>query len=169
MISGMAWPPTLYKARGVSVKQPVCAICVDRTRGRTARLDLGFAVSVWLCAAHGSSAYVERNDGRDLVVTLRRIWEACACLTVPRERALAMHLARVGAVARSRARPGSYAWPALRREAERSFRRGVPAARVIRRLRKRHRGDFARVPSRGTMRRWYREVRWLAPPPRGSP
>src|SRR5262245_18278086 len=32
----MPWmsPPTLYKARQVPTKQPVCAICVDRTRGR---------------------------------------------------------------------------------------------------------------------------------------
>jgi hypothetical protein len=27
--------PSLYKCRGVPVKSPICAICLDRTRGRT--------------------------------------------------------------------------------------------------------------------------------------
>lgn len=153
MIVGMAWLPTLYKARGVPPKQPVCAICVDRTRGRTARLDLGFAVSVWLCGEHGSNAYLERNGGRDLAFTLQRIWEACACLTVPRERALAAHLARVRSVSVLRRRPGPYAWPALPHEAERAFRRGVPRDAVVRR----------------GMRRWNRERHRLAPAARGSP
>jgi len=49
---GMPWisPPTLYKARHVPTKQPVCAICVDRTRGKTQRLQLTHRVAVWLCA-----------------------------------------------------------------------------------------------------------------------
>ena len=51
---------TLYKARGVPTKQQVCAICVDRTRGKTGRLDLGRGVTVWLCADHGS--HVLRGD-----------------------------------------------------------------------------------------------------------
>src|SRR6185312_9301751 len=48
---GMPWmsPPTLYKARQVPTKRPVCAICVDRTRGKTQRLQLTHRVSVWLC------------------------------------------------------------------------------------------------------------------------
>ena len=38
----MPWTPlpTLYKARDVPTKQPVCAICVDRTRGKTHKLRL---------------------------------------------------------------------------------------------------------------------------------
>jgi len=38
--------PTLYKARGLSTKQPVCAICVERTRGRTEQVRLGYGVGV---------------------------------------------------------------------------------------------------------------------------
>src|SRR2546421_378273 len=30
----LAYVPTLYKARNLPLKRPVCAICVDRTRGR---------------------------------------------------------------------------------------------------------------------------------------
>ena len=46
--------PTLYKARRVPTKQPVCAICVDRTRAKTQRLTLTHGVAVWLCAPHAS-------------------------------------------------------------------------------------------------------------------
>jgi hypothetical protein len=42
--------PTLYKARGLpSLKRPVCAICIDRTKGRTEEIRLGYRVTVWLC------------------------------------------------------------------------------------------------------------------------
>ena len=40
--------PTLYKARGLPTKQPVCAICVERTRETTQRVALGYGVGVWL-------------------------------------------------------------------------------------------------------------------------
>ena len=36
--------PTLYKARGLATKQPVCAICVERTRGKTQKIALGYGV-----------------------------------------------------------------------------------------------------------------------------
>jgi hypothetical protein len=43
--------PTLYKARNLPLKRPVCAICMDRTRGRTEDVRLGYHVTVWLCPA----------------------------------------------------------------------------------------------------------------------
>ena len=46
--------PTLYKARGLPLKQQVCAICVDRTRGRTRRVSLTQRVVVHLCEAHAT-------------------------------------------------------------------------------------------------------------------
>ena len=155
--------PTLYKARGVPLKQAICAICVDRTRGKTQRIELGFGVSVWLCAAHGSREFMVENAGRDFVLTLHRLWQACGCLTGPRNRALEAHLRSLRPSPRSgRARPGSYGWPALRDEAEEAFRTGRSLDATIRRLRDRHARDYARVPSVFTMRRWHRERRWLA-------
>src|SRR5205085_8641864 len=64
---GMPWmsPPTLYKAGSVPTTQPVCAICVDRTRGKTERLQLTHRVVVWLCADHASPAFQTRRGGRD--------------------------------------------------------------------------------------------------------
>jgi hypothetical protein len=49
--------PTLYKARNLSTKRPVCAICLDRTRGRTEPIRLGYRVTVWLCPGHASHAF----------------------------------------------------------------------------------------------------------------
>ena len=78
--------PTLYKARGVPAKQPVCAICADRTRGRTVSLRLTHRITVWLCAAHASPEFQCRRNGRDFVVTLQRLWQAHGCLTAARAR-----------------------------------------------------------------------------------
>jgi len=161
---------TLYKARGVPTKQEVCAICVERTRGKTVNLHLGRGVSVWLCAQHGSLEFQKSRSGRDFVLTLSRLWSAHGCLTAQRRMALRDHLdANRSAPPTPRRRPGSYSWPALRREAEALFRQGAPPASVIRELRRRHEKDYATVPSIRTMRRWYTDRRWMTlPPPVGA-
>ena len=64
--------PTLYKARRVPTKQAVCAICAERTRGKTTLVELGYGVSVHLCQAHASPEFQTRRSGRDLVLTLQR-------------------------------------------------------------------------------------------------
>jgi hypothetical protein len=108
---------TLYKARGMSVKRPVCAICVDRTRGLTAR-----------------------RSGRDFVLTLQRLWGAHGCLTAARSRALSTHLAEMTERPGS-PKPGSYSWPALRRLAEDEFAEGGPPMPTITRLRGLYSGE----------------------------
>ena len=139
----------------------VCAICVERTRGRTVRVHLGRGVSVWL-AGHASDDFRRRRGGRDFVLTLHRLWSAHGCLTKPRSRALDDHLAAMRSEPPApRHRPGSYSWAALRRDAEQRFRAGEDPVRVIRDLRRRHSGGVATVPSVRTMRRWYQERRWL--------
>jgi hypothetical protein len=156
--------PTLYKARRVPTKQPVCAICVERTRGRTVPLQLGYGVIVQLCEGHASREFQTQRGGRDLVLTLQRLWRAHGCLTVARSKALRAHLtACLGSAARPR--PGSYAWPRLRREAEAAFAHGGPPMEVIAALRAEHAGGADVPPSIRTMRRWHAERRWIARPP----
>ena len=84
--------PTLYKARNLPLKRPVCAICVDRTRGRTEEVRLGYRVTVWLCPGHAAQAFQTKRGGRDFVRTLMGVWQADGCLTVARHRALDAHL-----------------------------------------------------------------------------
>jgi hypothetical protein len=158
--------PSLYKCRGVPVKSPICAICLDRTRGRTQIRELTHGVKLSLCGGHHSVEFMRSNAGRDFVVTLSRIWGAQGCLTRARSRALEAHLAAVRAVGTTitRPRPGSYAWPRLRREAEQCFARGDGILATIARLRERHARDHAKVPSIRTMQRWFAQCRWLRAP-----
>jgi hypothetical protein len=155
--------PTLYKARRVPVKQPVCAICIDRTRGRTSRVDFGYGVVVWLCQGHASVEFLTGRGGRDAVLTLMRRWEANGCLTANRHKALDAHLASLRARPPRRT-PGSYAWPALRVRAERLFAAGHGVPAVVERLSKARLGECD-PPSPHTVRRWRRERRWSARPP----
>jgi hypothetical protein len=158
--------PSLYKCRGVPVKSPICAICLDRTRGRTRLRELTHGVRLSLCEGHHSVEFMRSNAGRDFVVTLSRIWGAQGCLTRARSRALAAHLAAVRATGTTtpRTRPGSYAWPRLRREAERCFARGEGLIATIAQLREQHPRDHATVPSIRSMRRWFAQCRWLRAP-----
>lgn len=153
---------TLYTACGLG-DLPPCLICMGPGEGRRRRLGLGFGISIWLCAAHGSEAFLTRRAGRDFVASVWGAWEAAGCLGVQRRRALAAHLARVGQpVDRESRRPGSYAWPALRRDAERRFSAGEDPREVIRSIRGAHRSDVAQPPSARTIRRWFNDARWLA-------
>jgi hypothetical protein len=161
---------SLYKARGIPVKSPLCAICIDRTRGQTFSRELAYGVKIWLCEGHHSIEFMRSNSGRDFATTLLRIWQSQGCLTRARGKALEWHLRAVRTLGQQvRKRPGSYAWPKLRREAEDAFARGEGVLAVISRLRARHAGDHATVPSVRTMRRWFAQARWLRfPEPAGG-
>jgi hypothetical protein len=155
--------PSLYKARGLpSLKRPVCAICIDRTRGRTEEIRLGYRVTVWLCPGHASHAFQTKRSGKDLVRTLMGVWQANGCMTQARHRALDAHLNQLRTPP-PRHRPGSYAWPELRRHLEARYAQGAPPADP------RHLHPCttctAHTPSRRTLRRWHAERRWLNRPP----
>ena len=157
--------PTLYKARGVPNKQPVCAICIDRTRGRTVNVRLTHGISVWLCHGHADPAFQHQRSGRDFVLTLTRVWQANGCLTSARSRALDAHLARLRDRP-ARPRPGSYAWPDLRRRLEHRFAGGATPPQLSPHVRRTYASCPARPPSSRTIRRWHHQHRWLshAPP-----
>jgi hypothetical protein len=159
-----AYLPSLYKARRVPTKQPVCAICVDRTRGRTQRVWFGYGVEVWLCEGHASVAFLTQRGGRDVVLTLMAVWRANGCLTASRHRALDAHVAALRARP-ARSRPGSYAWPRMRVRAERAFARGAPISTVRRHILEAVYTN-AEPPSSRTIQRWHHERRWALPPPR---
>ena len=160
--------PTLYKAK-VPTKQTACAICLDRTRGRTQRVTLGYGVTIILCQGHASVEFMTQRGGRDFVLTLSELWKAAGCLTTARHKALDTHL-RALRPRRTRARPGSYAWPKLRLQAEQLFSTGTPLAHVTHRIRT-ARYHNANPPSTRTIHRWHHQRRWLEPgrPPPASP
>jgi hypothetical protein len=154
--------PSLYKARNIG-KQNACAICVDRTRGRTQKVGFGYGVEVWLCPGHASVEFLTQRSGRDLVVTLSGIWHANGCMTAATHRALDAHLASLRARP-ARPRPGSYAWPRVRVRCEQLFAAGASLATVVTRTRD---ADYASAepPSLRTIQRWRSQRRWVRPPP----
>jgi hypothetical protein len=123
-------------------------------------------VAVWLCPAHASPEFQRRRAGRDFARTLWEAWRATGSLTRRRERALDAHLARVQRRGGARPRPGSYAWPRLRRELEARAARGERPRAIVLSLRKRRRTNDRdpEGPSARTLYRWLAEGRWLAPP-----
>jgi hypothetical protein len=150
---------SLYKARGMSTKVPPCAICVDRTRGRSVKLTLGYGVTVWLCAAHADVDFLTKRSGRDFVRTMMGIWSANGCMTRARHRALDAHMAALQP--RPRTRPGSYAWPRLRVRAEQLYSQGATARAVSQQIDRAPRGVCER-PSLRTLYRWRAEQRHLS-------
>jgi hypothetical protein len=141
----------------------VCAICIDRTRGRTGPVTLGYGVKVWLCQGHGSSEFQTRRGGRDFVRTLSGVWQANGCLTSARSRALGAHLAGLRDHPR-RPRPGSYAWPELRQDVEAAYAAGGRPAELAAAIHASHGTCRAHPPSRRTLERWHHQHRWLTRP-----
>jgi hypothetical protein len=141
-------------------KTPMCAICAGAGEGARARHHLTHGVSVWLCGAHRSVEFQRRRGGRDFVASLAAVWGAAGTMTRRHDHALRRHLARVRPRSGTRELPGSYAWAALRREAERRFARGEDPTVVI--------GELVAAPIVGasrptyrTLRRWFTDGRWL--------
>ena len=158
----MRYLPSLYKAR-VPAKQHVCGICLDRTRGKTVKVEFGYGVHVWLCEGHASVEFLTVRSGRDAVLTLMGMWQAQGCYTEARRKALNAHIASLKA--KPRRRPGSYAWPAVRARAERWFAAGEATAPVATRILESTYGDGT-APSLRTIRRWRSDRRWLTAAPR---
>ena len=153
---------SLYKGERLG-KDPPCLICMGPGTGGRAELHLPGGVSVWLCAPHRSVEFQRRRGGRDLVASLMGAWRAAGCMSRRRRRALDAHQARLTTPpGHGRARPGSYAWPELRREAERRAASGQAHGKIVVELRARVASGPARAPARRTILRWLAERRWLA-------
>ena len=151
--------PTLYKARNFPTKQAACCICVDRTRGRTQKLVLGYGVEIWLCKPHASPEFQRQRGGRDFELTLMRLWRANGCWNIARQKALQAFTAAREENKRAHHRPGSYAWPDLRRHAEQAFAEGAAPDRLYAQIAEHYRDCPARAPSRRTLGRWHAERR----------
>ena len=139
--------PTLYKARKFPTKQTPCCICVDRTRGRTQKLILGYGVEIWLCKAHASPEFQRQRNGRDFELTLMRLWQAHGCWTLARQKALKAFANALQAAKQPRPKPGSYAWPDLRRRAEQAYAEGAAPDSQARQIHPHYRDCPARPPS----------------------
>lgn len=141
-----------------------CAVCGEVVH--VAAFHMTRRVVVQLCRVHRSAEFLARDDGWEFTQRMEAAWRSHGVATAQRMAALAAHRRTYGPRAQPSRCPGSYSWPALRREAERRFGQHEAPAEVIADLRDRHRDGLATVPSVQTMRRWFREARWLDRPPR---
>lgn len=140
----------------------LCAICSAPRPTRPYHLTHGLAVN--LCVVHRSESYLRRRRGTVFTDALRQLWVAHGIHTTRRERALIHHRRRVIGTPADRPRPGSYAWPAVRRDAEKRFARGDDPGEVAGAIRRRLAGSVATAPALRTIRRWFTDGRWLAAP-----
>jgi len=125
-------------------------------------------VVVQLCRTHRSVEFLQRDDGWEFTDRLEAVWRACGLTSADRLAALTSHRRTYGPRPDRAHCPGSYSWPELRREAERRFGANESPDAVIADLRTRRDGDRATLPSVQTMRRWFREGRWLDRQARGA-
>jgi hypothetical protein len=151
---------TLYKA-GYGRKSPVCAVCLDRTRGLTSKVNVGYGQHVWLCAGHSSREFRFERGGRDFALTLMKIWTASGGLTRLRSLAIDAHLERVRRAVQppDPRKPGSYSWPELRAEIDERLARGEAFDEIVADVRRRYASSAARLPADRTFRRWRSDPR----------
>jgi len=122
-------------------------------------------IVVHLCRTHRTVEFLSRDDGWEFTDQLEVAWRAHGMASTDRLAALTTHRRVYGPRPDRSHSPGSYSWPHLRAEAERRFGANETPDEVIADLRTRHEDGHATVPSVQTMRRWFREARWLDSPP----
>jgi hypothetical protein len=154
-------PKSFYKGEPLG-KRPPCLVCAGAGDGPRALLHLTHGVSLWLCAGHRAPEFLRKRAGRDFVLTIGQMWSAAGIASTRRHKALSDHLRRVAQPgSTSRPRPGSYAWPHVREEAEKRFAAGEAPRDVISEIHARHQGGPAPGPSIRTLYRWFNDGRWL--------
>lgn len=164
----MVMLPTFYKLNS-GFRNGACMLCMTTHRGPTKLVYLKFGVVVTLCEGHASREFRRQRGGRDFDLSMAFAFKAAGCFTVNRQRALRAiwdeNHAPEPEPAAARRRPGSYAWPDLRRLVEEACRKGTVSIRKLRALLEEHlraelRRGRIRLPSDRTLRRWRLERRW---------
>jgi hypothetical protein len=155
----------IYKGRGRGpAKHPRCIACFPKSvAGQVVPLSRG--VSIVLCADHRDPAFLHSRGGRDFLAATGALFRGLGLSGRRWQEALSTFLDDVRATRgpTPRRRPGSYAWPGVRRRAEEvwnaggSFEDGMRAVYT-------HVEPITTgfsLPSLSTVRRWWRQKRWF--------
>ncbi len=162
-------PVRRYKGGGQGpMKAARCIACFPHSvAGQVVPLRYGVAIA--LCEDHRDPAFVHSRGGRDFFSALTTTFESLGLRGSRYSRAIRAFVDDVLAMGQPtpRHRPGSYAWPEQRRAAETAWGEGGTY----------HEGEAVvlayfvgtppstRAPSPHTIRRWWRDRRWLTPRP----
>jgi hypothetical protein len=164
-------PPRIYKNRpkGASKKHPhSCLACYPQNcAGRVVRLTHG--CSLVLCEGHRDPAFIVSEDGRRFIARVAALYASFGLVGARFETALRAFTGRCMAARRgndpARPRPGSYAWAARRQAAETTWSRGGTWEQGWAAAWREEPGPRdLRLPTEGTVKRWWQQRRWLAPP-----
>jgi hypothetical protein len=162
-------PAVIYKGRGKGpAKHPRCICCFPKSvAGQQVPLKRG--VRIVLCADHRDPRFLRSRGGRDFLAATSALFRSLGLTGRRYHDALVAFLddVRNTRVATPRHRPGSYAWPDLRRDAETAWRHGATFEDGCR-LVYTHQEPITtrlRLPSLPTVRRWWRDKRWMLPRP----
>ncbi len=159
-------PIRVYKNRsaGAPRKAPRCICCFPANRAGQV-VPLRYGVQLVLCEDHRDPAWIASRNGRDFLASVTATLSSFGI--THRRYSAAVSVFVQDAVTRNaptpRHRPGSYAWPGLRSAAEGvwasggSYHDGEAAIRECARTV----ADGWRAPSPHTVRRWWRDKRWL--------
>jgi hypothetical protein len=162
-------PAVIYKGRGKGpAKHPRCLACFPKSvAGQEVPLRRG--VRLVLCADHRDARFLHSRGGRDFLAATGALFRSLGLTGRRYHDALLSFLDDVRDTSKPtpRMRPGSYAWPELRRDAEQAWQAGASfedgchivythGEPITRRL---------RLPSLPTVRRWWRQKRWMLPRP----
>ncbi len=166
-------PVRFYKNRGKGSRYiPRCVACFPASvPGQV--IPLRFGCQLVLCPSHRDPRFLEQRSGRDFLAAMGETIKSFGIHNTRHSEALILLVRSV--VQRHhptpRHRPGSYAWPGPRRAAERVWSEGGDY----------HDGQVAALslagaipagislPSSHTIRRWWRELRWLLKRDRPAP
>ncbi len=168
-------PIRVYKNRdaGAPRKAPRCICCFPANRAGQV-VPLRYGVQLVLCAEHRDPAWIAGRNGRDFLASVGATMTSFGLSHRRYGLALASFVREVVGRGRqpARPRPGSYAWPGVRASAEAVWARGGSyhdgEGTVARHAASAPSGW--RAPSPHTVRRWWREKRWLlSPTPRRAP
>ena len=162
-------PVRRYKGHGQGpMKAPRCVACFPRSVAGQ-MIPFRYGVAVAFCDDHRDPAFVHSRGGRDFFSALTTTYESLGLRGKRFSNAIRAFVDDVLAMGQPtpRHRPGSYAWPDQRRAAEAAWADGGTY----------HAGEavvltsFAALPpsvkppSPHTIRRWWRDRRWLTPRP----
>ena len=166
-------PVRRYKGHGSGPGKAVrCVACFPRSVAGQ-MIPLKYGVVIALCEDHRDPAFVHSRGGRDFLAALSTLFESLGLRGARYRKAAQAFVADVLAMGTptARHRPGSYAWPDQRRTAETVWAKGGSY----------HDGEAVvlaaftppvpaiRPPSSHTIRRWWRDRRWLTPRPAPPP
>ena len=171
-LSDVRGPARVYKGgrqQGGAKGSP--CLCCFPARVKGERVELGYGVDISLCAAHRDPRFIATRNGRDFIAAVGALLGSAGIQSRRRQLALTRFVRTAQRQLRpvARSQPGSYAWGGLRTAVEgrwaagATFREGQ--ALVEQACARAPKG--MRAPTPNTIRRWWRDQRWLdrAPPP----